>query len=393
MLKLILTAFLALALVGGLYLFMMGPSTELIDASGAELTAGLPSAAVNAAEAEPAPDADGSPEAEGDVDPGARPQPTFTGPDLFQGEDFREILRLMDTGNHRPAKEQLVALMESSERDGEACILLSECCRELGEYDQAVDYGLKSVELLPDIGRAHHRYAKALGEKMMRGENKLAAMMLLPRWKDALARAIELDPGNTDARLEQLTFFTYMPSMIGGDVDRAIELAGELEVYDPARGKLWMALAYQQKGELPRAIELCDEGMSAYPADGMFACTLGGIHASQGEYEKADAAFEKARSLGRDEAYYRALISQANMHVDNGLDREKAIGLMDDYLAYHPDIPMMPPNAMVQFKKGQALEQLGRPEEARAAYLASLREQADYPDAQEALDALGPAGG
>jgi tetratricopeptide (TPR) repeat protein len=362
--KLALAGFLALVLLAGLSLYWITPSTQLVDASGAELTTGLATAEVASAE-----------------------------PELFNGEEFREIKRLMDSGNHRPAKEQLVALLESSERDGEACILLSECCRELAEQDEAVDYGLKAIELLPDVGRAHHTYAKALADKMVKGENKLVAMMLLPKWKGELATAIELDPGNVDARLEQLTFFTYLPSVVGGDLDRAIELCAELEEYEPARGKLWMALAYQRKDEPERALQLCQEGLEAFPENGMFACTLGSIRAEQGRFDDADAAFEQAKQAGRGEAYYRTLITQANMHVDHELDREKAVALMTEYLAYHPDIPLMPPNAMVLFKQGQALEQLDKTDDARTAYEKCLQEDPRHPQAQDALDALDPADG
>lgn len=380
--KLVLAGILALALLGGLILYWSTPSTQLVDASGAQLTAGLPADPV-------------TPEAEAPIDLKVDAAP-YTGmvsatPELFAGEEFREIKRLMDSGNHGPAKERLVALLETSDRDGEACILLSETCRELGQLDEAVDYGLKAVELLPDVGRAHHRYAKALAEQMMRGENKLAAMLLLPRWKEELATAIELDPGNVDARLEQLTFYTYMPGVIGGDLDRAIELSAELEEYEPARGKLWMALAYQRKEDLARATELCEEGMAAFPEDGMFACTLGGIRADEGRFEDADAAFEQARQAGRGEAFYRTLVAQADMHVEHELDRAKALELYDEYLAYHPDIPLMPPNAMVLYKKGQALEQLGRTDDARQAYQASLASEPQFTPAKDALEALGPS--
>ena len=37
---------------------------------------------------------------------------------------------------YRAAKEELVAMLESSARDGEACILLSQATRELDEIDE-----------------------------------------------------------------------------------------------------------------------------------------------------------------------------------------------------------------------------------------------------------------
>ena len=389
MLRIVLGGIGLLVLGAGVlvYLFFRWntPSTELVDASGAALTSGLPVPV----EPESEPESEPEPEPGTESVPGTVPASAPAAPRLFAGPEFAEPQRLITARNHSQAKEALLVLLESSDRDGETCILLSEVCRELEEFDEAVDYGLKAVELLPDVGRAHHMYAKALALKMMKGDNRLAAMVLLPKWRDELAAAIELEPDNVDARLEQLTFYTYMPSVIGGDLDRAIELCAELEPYDPAKGKLWMALAYQRKEEPERAIELCQEGMAAFPEDGMFACTLGSLHAEAERYDEADAAFEEARKIRGSEAYYRALVSQAMMHVDHELDREKAVTLLDEYVAYDADIPLMPPNAMAHFKRGQALEQLGRTDEARAAYEACLREEPRYSQAQDALDALG----
>ena len=379
--KLAVAGVLALVVAGGLFVYWSTPTTELVDASGAELTAGLP---VLAAE----------PDASSETDDATSEVAVETG--LFAGADFDESERLMEAGDHRSAKQHLALLLETSERDGEACILLSEACRALEEIDEAVDYGIKAVELLPEVGRAHYAYSKALGAKMVKGDGGLAAMVLLPKWKSALATSIELDPGNVDARVEQITFFTYMPAMIGGDTDRAVELCTELEEYDPARGKLWLARAYQKREELDRAIQLCEEGMEAFPENGMFANTLGGIRAGQERFEEADAAFETAKRAGRGEAYYRALVDQASMHVDHELDRKKAIALLDEFLEQDrsdPSTPMMPPKAMVLFKRGQALDQLGESDDARTAYEACLELEPRYTSAKDALDELGPSDG
>ncbi len=359
----------ALVLIAGVGALCVAnqPTTELVDATGAQLTAGLP---VDA----PAPDVF--------CDDAA------VAPGLFEGAAFEQVARLIDTGRAHEAKQRLVEILASSERDGEACILLSDACRALGEFDEAADYGLKAVELLPDVGVAHHTYAKALADKMIQGENRLAAAFLLPKWKAALARAIELEPANVDARLEQLTFYTYMPALIGGDLERALELSTELEAYDARKGKLWTALVCQRSGDAPRAIELCEEGMVEFPSDGMFACTLGSLFAEAERFDDADVAFQRARDTWGSEARGRALVAQATMHVEHGLDHEKAIALLDEYLRNPPRIALMPPRATVLVTKGRALEALGRAREARAAYEDALRADPSHAAAAEALESL-----
>lgn len=377
MIRLALALLLALALFSGLFVYMNTANPAMVDASGAGLTPGLPFSLADGA----------SPGAEVEDRGPAEPE-------LFAGPEFAGLRELMDAGDHASAKEGLVALLASSERDGEACLLASEACRELGQLEEAEDYGLKATRLLPEVGRAHYVYAQALAAKMLGGESQMAAMLLLPKWKEELALAIELEPAHIEARVEQLVFYTYMPSLIGGDLERAAELCTELEDYDPARGKLWMAVVHQNMEEFERAAQLCEEGMRSFPENGMFACTLGSIYAEQERFDEADTSFEMAKQTGLgEEAYYRALIAQATMHVDHELDREKAVALMDAYLADHPDLPLMTPNSMVFFKKGQALQQLGRTDEARTAYEACLEVEPRYEEAAAALEELPESGG
>ena len=174
-LKTLLALLAALTLVAGVAYYRAQPSTQLVDASGRALTAG---------------------DASGVADASA----------------FGAAQRAIDDGDFEGAQERLLELLETAESDGRCCVLLSRTSRELGHYGEALDYGLKAIQLLPEDAAAHYAYAEALAGKMMHGESKLAAMMLLPKWKAELQTSIELDPSNTKARTEQLAFFTYMPA-------------------------------------------------------------------------------------------------------------------------------------------------------------------------------------
>jgi tetratricopeptide (TPR) repeat protein len=326
-------------------------STELVDESGAELTAGT-----------------GSQE---DVSP-------------LQAAEI-----LMEEHDYEAAAERLLALLQTSDRDGETCILLSKAFLKLEDVEQTLDYALKAVELLPESGAAHHAHARALGLKMMKG-NKLAAMMVLPQWKKALFQAVELDPSLIDARAEQIFFYIVTPGLLGGDLDKGLELSLELEKLDPVRGKLMSSLAHFQKDEVDQAVELCRAGATEFPEKaGEFHVTVAGFHARKEKFEEADLAFEAARAGARDEPYYRALHGQAKMRIDASFEQQQAVTLLDEYISAAPRGDLLPRLPQVWTEKGNALQQLEKIEEARTAYQEALRIDEDYAAASDALSALG----
>ncbi|HED64852.1 MAG TPA: hypothetical protein ENJ09_04765, partial [Planctomycetes bacterium] len=289
--RILLAAAALLAVLGALFYARLQPSTSLVDAAGARLTA--------------------APSTEDDA------------------ADYEAIEALIEEGELERAKARLIERLETGESDGETCLRLARVCRELEEPDEAVDYALKATELLPGSGAAHHAYAQALALKMLRGGSKLAALALLPKWKSALATAIELDPSNVEARVEEIAFKAYMPSMLGGDSERALELADELETVDAGAGRLWRIRVLDERDEDERAMDLCRACEREFSGDAMFPYTLGTILAEHDDLAGAREAFERARSIDRGEAYYRSLSAEAELLVRLEKDPERVLELID----------------------------------------------------------------
>ena len=171
--------------------FTRDPTTQLVDASGEELTAGEALA--------------------GDEE-------------VFGGSLFQEAQALIKGKEFAAAKERLLRVIEESDRDGEACILLCDVSRELEEVEAAVDYGLKAIGLLPDSANPHFSYAQALGYQIFNDMQSIggmfSAMGRLGLFKAEIERAIELDPDDTEART-MLVFYYLSPKPMC-DIDRAI---------------------------------------------------------------------------------------------------------------------------------------------------------------------------
>jgi len=338
--------------------FTRGPTTQLVDTSGKALTAGT------------APPGGGA---------------------SLGGSLFDEAQALIKGKKFVAAKERLLRIIEESDRDGEACILLCDVSRELKDVEAAADYGLKAVELLPGSAEAHISYAKALGAQlavdMQSIGGMLGAVKRLGLLKTELNRVIELNPQDTEART--ILVFTNMAPKPMGDIDRAIELCGEIEARDPVLGKQLLAMCYQRKKETDRAVELLLAGIKEYPEENGFHVALADIYAEQKRFDAADAEYEAARRGGKDKPYYRSLYSQARMRIQNQFEPARAVELLDEFIADEPESDTMQTVAHACWRKGNALEQLGRKQDARQAYEESLRRDPGLELARKALQELG----
>jgi len=352
-----LAAVLAIAAVGLFLWLTRNPTTQLLDASGQKLTAG----------------------------PGLEDE---TG--LFGGPVFAEVHTLIADKAFADAKQRLLQIVEESDRDGEACVLLADVSRELKEADAATDYGLKAIQLLPDSPEAHLSYAKALGLQMFSDMQSLggmlSAMARVGPFKTELERVIALDPDDTEART--MLALSYLAPKPIGNMDEAMRLSHEIEVRDPIRGRLMLAACYRRNEATGQAIALLHAGLEEFPKEGSFHVALGDIHAEEKHFDAADAEYEAARVDAKSESYYRSLYNQARMRVQNEFEPERAIALLSEFIAAEPEGENMPSAAHAFWRKGNALEQLGRNQDARAAYQESLRRDPTLKLAEKAIKSL-----
>jgi tetratricopeptide (TPR) repeat protein len=184
-----------------------------------------------------------------------------------------------------------------------------------------------------------------------------------------------------------LVFYYLSPKPIG-DIDRAIEESREIELRDPVRGKQLLATCYHRKKETEQAIALLLAAIEEYPEEFGFHVALADVYAEEKRFEAADAEYEAARQGTKNEAYYRSLYGQARMRVQNEFEPERAIELLDEFIAGEPEGDNMPSVAHACWRKGNALEQLGRKQDARKAYEESLRRDPALKLAKKAIERL-----
>jgi tetratricopeptide (TPR) repeat protein len=104
----------------------------------------------------------------------------------------------------------------------------------LEQWDAAVSACEQAVRMDGQNSDFHLWLGRALGEKADRA-NFLSAYSLAKRVRSEFEEAVKLNPRNADALADLGDFYFEAPGAVGGGVDKAEAIAGQLEKVDPAR--------------------------------------------------------------------------------------------------------------------------------------------------------------
>ena len=169
--------------------------------------------------------------------------------------------------------------------------------------------------------------------------------------KAAYDKAVELDPGNINARWGVMEYCRQAPGIVGGGMDGAYVQAAEIAKLDPVRGRTAYALLYTSEKKYAEAFGLFDEVLKDSPDDYGALFQIGRLAAISGErLDRGEAALERCLAL--------------------------------------PQAQGQPNHTVVQWRLGNILDKKGDKPGARAAYEAALKLDPKFPQAIESLKKL-----
>ncbi|MEQ1685724.1 MAG: tetratricopeptide repeat protein [Burkholderiaceae bacterium] len=282
------------------------------------------------------------------------------------------LAALLETGRYAEAERSATARIAArpDDMDGYAALTLS----VLNGNDAARrEAALKLLEActarLPNSAMCHYGVGSVLGAQAL-SQGMLKALGSVGRVRDALARAVELDPLLYAARNALVQFYLVVPGIAGGSVAKAREIASAASARQPEHAKLLIALVDigQKKHDQAEAGLLSvragdDRELAADVAEvwGQLGFTylndrqdakaravfermvidrpssprghygLGRVLTDLGQFDLAIAAFERASALDRTAGlpidYRAALAYQAKG------DRDKARALLTRFVA------------------------------------------------------------
>jgi len=217
---------------------------------------------------------------------------------------------------------------------------------EPGALDDAAQWLKKAVQLEPD----NPHYLADYGGTELQRANKNRSLSAATDGREAMEKAIRLDPGNLDAREGLMRFYDEAPWPLGSSA-KAREQREQIRQRDPERGLVLEVQLKARAKDYAGAFALCDQVLSHTPDN------------------------------------YAALFHYGRTATLCGQNLERGLVCLQRCLKLTPP-PAQPGHAEVWIRLGNIYEQLGRKEAARAAYASALKLNPDNGPAAEALGKL-----
>jgi tetratricopeptide (TPR) repeat protein len=246
----------------------------------------------------------------------------------------------------------------------------------LEQWNEAVNQCEQAVKLDEQNSDYHLWLGRALGEKAERA-SFLKAYSIAKRVQLEFEESVRLNPRNAEG-LEALgAYDVQAPGIVGGGVDKAQEVAEQLDKVDQARAhelRGRIAEEHQDYGTAEREYKLA-VAAGAHPA---FQWTsLAGFYSRRQRWTEMESAVHSVVTAARrDKHASSALYVGAGLLTESNHDPALAAKMLEDYLAGSAKSEIAP--AFVAHDRLASIEdQLGDPASAkreRAAALALARE-------------------
>lgn len=256
-----------------------------------------------------------------------------------------------------------------------------------GRYEAAQEAFEKAISLAPSASL----YAQWLGRAYgLEAQN--ASLLYRPgyatRSRNALEKAIALDPENIDARSDLAAYYYAAPSLLGGSLAKAQAQLGEIARRDPYLGHVRAGDFLLDDGKYLGAEK---EFLAAAALDAKRPQAhdrLGFFYTEGKLYEKAFAQYDLLLAIDRNHPH--ALFGLGKLAALTGQRQAQGETSMRQFLEnYQPDPDDGPPPARAHYFLGRLLAARGDKAGARTEYEAALRIESKMDDAQTALDGLG----
>ena len=260
-----------------------------------------------------------------------------------------DAISLYEAKKFPEARAVLEKITAAEPKNAAACYYYGMTLRLRGDstaLDDAAVWLAKAAELEPN----NATYLADYGGTAMQLASKTRSISAANRGKDAMLKAIELNPNNLDAREGLLQFYAQAPWPIGSS-SKAAAQADEIAKRDPQRGLLAQITVKTAAKKYADAAAICEDFLKKTPD------------------------------------HYLALYQIGRIASISGENLDRGIVTLRRCLELTP-----PPNAgthaNAQFRLGNLFEKKGDKPAARAAYESALKLDPAYKNARDALAKL-----
>ena len=248
------------------------------------------------------------------------------------------------------------------------------------DFDDAADYFEEATEAKNGQTAIYYNWLGNTYGTIAQDANVLRQGFLAPKMKNAWEKAIELDPKNLDARFSLISYYTQAPGIMGGSVDKAMEMSKQIGAISPVQGHRTMGNILVQEKKFDAAEK---EYLAMVNLDPNFSQVLANFYFGHKKYDKAFAMFEETLKKNPQDMASTYQIGKASALSGQRLDFGEEC--MKKYLNYQPK-PNEPSHAGANMRLAQIYEKKGNKTEARKLFETALKMDASLEEAKEGLE-------
>ena len=227
----------------------------------------------------------------------------------------------MSAGTADPAATQLLSmgrmndalLALNSHGDAESLNQLSRVYYAMEQWDEAVKYGERAVQLDSGDAMYHLWLAREYGRKAA-DSSPFAAAGLARKAKNEFERAVQLDPTNIPARVDLAEYYTEAPAIMGGGLDKARAQAAQVQKLDPGMAHLILARVAVKEKQYDEAETEFRAAVKRRQQSGRHVAAAGGV-------------LSPARALDEMQTAVQSAMAQPNKPADSYFDAGKELYL------------------------------------------------------------------
>jgi tetratricopeptide (TPR) repeat protein len=268
---------------------------------------------------------------------------------------------LFDRGHYEEARR--VLLPEQQNPDAIAI---------LGRIAAAQNDPKSAVELLERATRLQRRNAdtwfelgNAYADLVLRS-NVLQQPFLAIKAREALERAVQLDPNHLEARYALVQFYILAPAIVGGNEARALHEASQIRARDSIAGHRAFARIYLAQQKPDRARQEWIEAVQEQPDSPLAHDGLATFYLTVDKnFAAADQELETAVKLNPQ--WMPAWFNVGRLAAMTGRNLQRGKTALERYLSHAPK-PDEPPASRAHFWLAKILERLGDTGAARQHY-------------------------
>lgn len=233
----------------------------------------------------------------------------------------------------------LAALNAKASRDPEVLALAGRSHYFLGNYKNATEFLELAVRLSGGNAEYHLWLGRAYGRRA-ETSSFLTAPSHASRCRQHFEKAVELDPANLEALNDLQEYYMEAPGILGGGMDKAVRIAGQIASVNQAEGHFAQARLAEKRQDHTRAEADLRRAAELEPDKQGRWIELARFHARRGRTAEAEDALSKAAGVAPDSP--RLLYARAEILIRLKRNLDEARSLLERYLR-SPLTPDDPP--------------------------------------------------